>query len=587
MTNSIKKATESMRSFSSKASEFIKMGQTKSSARKVASSIWAIIFGIAISSIFIASLGVNPSVFFKALIDGAFAEYNKNKLILYFSIFLIGSLGVGLGFKSGYFNIGIPGQMLAAGTTSFSILIATKNFRNISGGLLVGLMLLSILVGAFLGMFAGFMKAYFGVHEVISTILLNWIVIYVTTYVFKIDNAVFYNLEESRKFLLDTNDGTKTIRLAKELQEIFTYFALAFGIATVLVLWFIFAKTSLGYKIKMVGMSKTNAEYIGTNQKVVTMSILTISGGLAGLAGFLYYVILNRNVVDYSNPLSLGFDTIAISLLALNAPVGIVFTSMFYAVLKQGSFNLWTVNVNTENMSMVTGLIILFAALSVLFLHFKPIYFVKKTILLIKDSEWRQTFKDYVISRKEIIASSNQKIAEAKKHKKSVKKQYKELTKLHKKEVDELLKQNIKNYSSEQKNEYFLRLSSLNRDYKQKVEQIQYFEYKNQKLMKEGILSTKRKEFFTYSNKRYEVLNHKLWLDIKNTSPKTKKIFKNVALASLLLIGFVFVVVGKVVLSTPTLALPGLAIFGLIIILLALIMLVWINIFPTERKENK
>ncbi|MCU4116888.1 hypothetical protein N8G13_00190 [Mycoplasma zalophi] len=508
-----------MKSFTSKlqnlvhnASVYIRMDQQKSSLRKIASSLWAIIMGILLSMIFISMIGKNPLQFFNLIFTSAFKSWNKEYLMGYLSIFLLGSLGVGLGFKSGYFNIGVSGQMMFGSLISFLIIFKLLDpSKTISAGYLVLLMFISIITGALLAMIAGLLKAFFNVHEVISTILLNWIVVYLCIYFFNWTNgAIWSDGTIAKQFLLDTGDGTRQLKILASDKKAFISAALGFGVIISLVLWFVFSKTTIGYKVKMVGLSKTNAKYSGTNEKIIVVSVLSISGALSGFAGFIYYVILQGQMVDLTTPLGLGFDTIAISLLALNAPVGIIFTSLFYALLKTGEPSLFLMNLNGESMFMVTGLIIFMAALSIMFSYFKPIYWMKKFILLYTNKEWLELKKEHTKKLTSLTKQHKLSIKEAKNEHKAKKSQFKEVKSSTNKEIHKLLLQKTDQYTEEQKLEYFNKLSSLKINLQKTLDDLGFNNLKNKINLYKSLKTAQKLEFKKSTENIYQDLSKQI-----------------------------------------------------------------------------
>ncbi|SYV89564.1 ABC-type uncharacterized transport system, permease component, partial [Metamycoplasma alkalescens] len=172
---------------------------------------------------------------------------------------------------------------------------------------------------------------------------------------------------------------SKSARQGFVIAGIIGLFVLAFSIA------FVFNYTSLGYKIRMQGISKSNGKYIGVNDKRITMFVLATSAAIAGLAGFYYYVAVSTPVFsEISQPLTLGFEAIAISLLALNSPIGSLFSSLFYTAIYTSNSNLQLDPLYFEpyDIQVITSIILYMAATSIMFVNFQPInYFKRKSKL--------------------------------------------------------------------------------------------------------------------------------------------------------------------------------------------------------------
>ncbi|WAM08328.1 ABC transporter permease subunit [Mycoplasmopsis cynos] len=199
-----------------------------------------------------------------------------------------------MGFKSGLFNIGVSGQMSFPVIIFFTILIIFRlDTSNISLQFLIGMFFIFIILGMFIGMISGILKAFFNVHEVISTIFLNWIIAFLGRYLFTLSNKVFGNDPKVRSYFDDIS-GTKLINVSIDTQYIFIYIGIALLAVLVFLIWFIYSKTALGYKIKMVGLNKTNAKYVGVNEKLLIITIMSISGALSGIAGFFLIILKNK-----------------------------------------------------------------------------------------------------------------------------------------------------------------------------------------------------------------------------------------------------------------------------------------------------
>ncbi|PZV99852.1 ABC transporter permease [Metamycoplasma auris] len=400
------KSPKPLNKFTSWMSDFIKMDKTKSTGRKIASSLWALFFGILLAYIYIfLSKGVGKG-FFPNPVDilnavfGSFNKINKETILKYFLVFGFSSIACALSFKAGLFNIGIPGQMMITGIVNFSIFIKLgykSNTGPVPAHVLLLCLLLSIIVAFIVGLIAGTLKAHLNVHEVISTIMLNWIIVGIAGLLFKQSSAsVVWNglsPQDVKYYFADTLDGVKKgiIKIADSVRETFVIVGIVVLFIMAIAIAFIFNHTSLGYKIRMQGISKTNGKYIGVNDKRITMFVLGISAAIAGIAGFYNYIALSTPVFSEINqPLSVGFEAIAISLLALNSPIGALFSSLFYTTIYSASTNLQLHPLYFEpyDIQVITSIILYMAAISVMFSQFKPIQYFKRLFTLLSDKRY-------------------------------------------------------------------------------------------------------------------------------------------------------------------------------------------------------
>ncbi|ENY53963.1 Sugar ABC transporter permease [Metamycoplasma alkalescens 14918] len=419
MTKSKNKTPNAFSKISKWASDFIKMDKTRSAGRKIASSLWALFFGMLLAYIYIAiskgvgkSIFVNPFAIFKA-VGQSFNSFNQETILKYFLVFGFSAIACALSFKAGLFNIGIPGQMMVTGIVSFSIFIKFRynNEAPIPVHVLLISLIFSIAVAFIVGLISGTLKAYLNVHEVISTIMLNWIIVGFATLLFKQTSApVIWNglsPEQIKYYFADNLDGvvpgfvtiSKSARQGFVIAGIIGLFVLAFSIA------FVFNYTSLGYKIRMQGISKSNGKYIGVNDKRITMFVLATSAAIAGLAGFYYYVAVSTPVFsEISQPLTLGFEAIAISLLALNSPIGSLFSSLFYTAIYTSNSNLQLDPLYFEpyDIQVITSIILYMAATSIMFVNFQPINYFKRKSKLWSDKRYFANKELEKLKRKKI-----------------------------------------------------------------------------------------------------------------------------------------------------------------------------------------
>ncbi|WP_322875646.1 ABC transporter permease [Mycoplasmopsis felis] len=383
----------------------------KTGRSKVYASLWSVFFGILISSIIymiIGNTGSSPRgtslfSFISYMIDfSLLRDINRTDLLLYFIFFGFAGLGVSLAFKSGLFNIGVAGQMTMPGIIFFSVLILSRvKPSELNPSFLIGMLFIFIIGGFITGSISGFLKAYFNVHEVISTIFLNWIVTYLSQWLFTRVNGVFGGSEVASWF--DDIGGTAKIFIAEDQIYSFIYFGFAFLIILSAVIWYIYAKTTLGYKIKMVGLNKTNAKYVGVNEKLMTVFVMAASGALVAFGGFFYIILKDGRLTGEPSPITIGFDSIAIAMIALNSPIGVLFSSFLYSIIYTSRTLFQTLQgsekLENEFFVLLNGIIIFVTALSLIFYKFKPLRSIFKQCYLATNKEYWLNFKTYHISK--------------------------------------------------------------------------------------------------------------------------------------------------------------------------------------------
>ena len=285
---------------------------------------------------------------YQALFAGSFGGLvSISYTLVYVTPLILTSLSVAIAFRAGLFNIGAEGQ-LAVGAMTAGI-IAFKA-PHLSGWVLIPLMIIgSMLAGAIWGGIVGFLKAWRGAHEVVTTIMLNWIAFYFTDYLingpfkapFEANQtdavplqarlplvAVFYN----------STLGTFLPKIATP-QQYFVDMGIFFALLALVVYWFLISRTTFGYEIRVLGQNQKAARYAGIPIKRNLFVVMAIAGAFSGLAGAIHlmgqspYQVIGSTFSGDST----GFDAIGVALLGRTTAVGILFASLLFGGLRQGA----------------------------------------------------------------------------------------------------------------------------------------------------------------------------------------------------------------------------------------------------------
>ncbi|MBC5625108.1 ABC transporter permease [Clostridium sp. NSJ-49] len=324
-------------------------------------SILAIVLGLLAGALLMLAMGFEPIKGYQFLFKGGLMNIERigNTIATATPLILTG-LSVAFAFRTGLFNIGTPGQMLFGGFCTIAVGLSF----DLPTVVIVPLMVLAgILGGALWAVVPGVLKALFNVHEVVSSIMMNWIAYWTIYYTVPKYFKGEYLETESRML-----PETATLRV-KWLSDLFggSYINLGIILAlvAVFVVWFILNKTVLGYELKAVGFNRFGAEYAGmpVNRNIVIS--MMIAGALSGLAGVIQYMG-NATVMQIGVMPSQGFDGIAVSLLGANTPIGVLFSALFFGILYVGKgFMNAAVKIPPELADTIIATIIYFAATSV------------------------------------------------------------------------------------------------------------------------------------------------------------------------------------------------------------------------------
>ncbi|WP_320128474.1 ABC transporter permease [uncultured Sphaerochaeta sp.] len=333
-------------------------------------ALFCIFLSLLVGALLLLSLGKNPLLAYKSILQGAGfwpkARYAGHKSILtdfmslldYVTPMLFASLSIAVAFKSGLFNICVPGMMIFSGFIA-SILIGYSTLPPLIARILV--VLVGMGCGALLGGLIGFLKHRFNTNEVVSSIMLNYIVAYVVS--FFIQTRFVDPLTRQSLKINDSARLTLTDVVAGNLKMDISLI-LPLGILLVFLLKFMMDRTRLGFELKAVGLNPKAARYSGMNVGKTVILAMVLSGALAGLAGVSYFMGTFASIQPKVIP-ALGFDAIAVSLLGNSSPIGCFFASLLVTTITNGTTYMSSqVGVLREIASLITGILLLFSACS-------------------------------------------------------------------------------------------------------------------------------------------------------------------------------------------------------------------------------
>jgi ABC-type uncharacterized transport system permease subunit len=268
--------------------------------------------------------------------------------------YILAGLAVAIGFRCGLFNIGAEGQYfmgaLGAAFIGYSV-TGLPWFIHMPLALLGG-----ALAGAFWGAIPGYLKARFGAHEVVNTIMMNWIA-------FRLSDWLLNGPMKSVGYRPVTPNVAVTAEIPRFFPEPLRFnwgFPLALAIA-VLVGWFLF-RTTLGFEVRAVGANPDAAKYSGMSVMRNFVLVMTLSGALAGLAGSVQVLGVDH-WVGQGFSAGYGFDSIALALLGKSHPLGVVLSALLFGILRGGATSMQSLaRIPIHIVSVIQGVIIIFVA---------------------------------------------------------------------------------------------------------------------------------------------------------------------------------------------------------------------------------
>lgn len=319
----------------------------------------SVLLGLLAGALIMLAFQYNPVAGYAALWQGSFGDpYFFGETVRQIIPYILTGLAVAFAFRSGLFNIGVEGQLLVGWLASVWVGTSVEAPLFIHLPLAV---LAAAVAGGIWAFIPGILKARLGVHEVIVTIMMNYIALHVT-------NALI------RSVLTDGADTTdriaETSSLSSEWLMAMTDFSrMHYGILIALfaaaIMWFLLEKTTAGYELRAVGFNQNASNYAGMNVSKNIILSMVISGAFAGLGGAMEGLGTFGYMPLHSGFTNLGFDGIAVALLGGNAALGVVLAAILFGALKVGALNMPTgADVPSELVEIVIALIIFFVASS-------------------------------------------------------------------------------------------------------------------------------------------------------------------------------------------------------------------------------
>lgn len=329
--------------------------------------------GAAFSALFTGALG-DPARIREALASGdpdairrAFNPIFESLVVT--TPFIFAGLAVALGFQTGLFNIGAEGQMFMGATTATVVAYSLTNMPSILHLPLA--IAAGFIGGGFWGMIPGWLKAKTGAHEVINTIMMNFIAIQLLNYLLR---GPIQDPGSQNPISPLIADSAKLPRFFADPIRFHLGFFLALAFAW-LVWWFLY-KTKWGFALRMVGANPNAARYAGVNIVRSTVLAMTLSGALAGLAGANEILGVNHRLTS-SFSAGIGFDAIALALLGKNHPVGVVFAALLFGTLRSGATRMQVAaGIPVDIIAVVQALVLAFIAAPAIV---RSIYRLRKT----------------------------------------------------------------------------------------------------------------------------------------------------------------------------------------------------------------
>lgn len=324
-------------------------GWARRAAKALAVPVGSVILAFLIGAVIFAISGTDPVLAYQAMACGGFGiacfggetpALQVANSITFLTPLILAGLAVAIAFRAGLFNIGVQGQLILGAILAT---VVGQRLGNLPGIVLIPLVLLAGIVGgAAWASIAGVLKALTGAHEVVTTIMLNYVAYNLLKFLvvngpLQAPNSSAISLPVSPNAQLPTFIPANTTFFGQPGGVYHADWGLLISLAAAVLFFFIMRRMALGYEIRAVGQSQRAARYAGVSVRRTIIVTMLISGAFAGLAGaeMIAGGSLHYLYADLAND-STGFDGIAVALLGLNSAVGVVLSSILFGALRAG-----------------------------------------------------------------------------------------------------------------------------------------------------------------------------------------------------------------------------------------------------------
>lgn len=338
------------------------MNDRQERIRNILVPVISVILGFALGAILMLIFGFNPVTGYQAMFNSAFqSKMSFGEILVGAGPLIFTALGFSVANSAGFFNVGLSGQALCGWVASIWVALSMPDT---SKAIVLPLAILAgALAGALAAAIPGVLRAFFGTSEVIVTIMMNYVILYVANHI--VNNVMSPDIISNKGVtkIIGVNGSLR----AQWLTNIFggsrvnTGFILA--LVFLVLVWFLMKRTTLGFEIRSVGLNPFASEYAGMSSKRTIVISMVISGTLAGLGGVVQGLGTFMNYFVQGSSISIGFDGMAVSLLGNGSSIGILLSALLFSVLKLGGQGMQFAGVPSELANSVIPIIIFFVAI--------------------------------------------------------------------------------------------------------------------------------------------------------------------------------------------------------------------------------
>lgn len=295
--------------------------------RQAGASLAAVLLALLVGALLVAIAGGDPIAAYGALIDGGLGSpFAIGQVLTVTTPLLIIGLGLAIAFRANVWNIGAEGQLFMGALAGGALAVLLP--LDLSLPMILAVVITAMAAGAAWGGVVGVLRARWGVNEVISSLLLNYVAIYAFTYVIR---------QPLRDPGASSLQGKTIPDVAKlpVLDDFFVHIGIFVALALVPLVGYVLNRAPFGFRLRVMGMNPDAAEAVGVGRARTIMTVMLVSGALAGLAGA-FQVIGLAGRLDPNISQNYGFTAIVVALLGRLTATGVLAAALFIAFLTVG-----------------------------------------------------------------------------------------------------------------------------------------------------------------------------------------------------------------------------------------------------------
>lgn len=331
--------------------------------KKILVPIISILAGFLVGALIMLVWSYNPFEAYASMFSSALGNMNGiGETIREATPLIFTAIGFAIASSAGFFNIGLPGQAQAGWLTSIWVVLANPNMPK--AVLLPLAIIAGIVAGALVAGIAGWLRAQFGTNEVITTIMLNYIVLYSCQYLMQQIMPKTMRIDTDTTKTIAANGSLKIDWLSSMFGDSRINAGIFLAIIGVFIYWYLMKKTTTGFEIRSVGANPFASRYAGMSTKKNILYSMLLSGGFAGLGGVVQGLGTYQNYFTQTTSLDIGWDGLSVALLGGGTAIGILLAAILFSILKIGGLGMQTIaGIPYEIVSIVIAAIIFFVAI--------------------------------------------------------------------------------------------------------------------------------------------------------------------------------------------------------------------------------